>query len=296
MWRVNPAAGGTLLSAYVRARDTDPKSSFGDAIALSEPCDADAAEFLTTVIADSVIAPGFEPGVIDELRRKKAGRFLIVEADPAYEAPAWESREVFGLRLDQERDSSPLADVVPTAHPRRDDLLLALATLRYTQSNSMCVAKDGMVLGVGAGQQNRVDCTRLAGEKARTWWLRRHRAVRRLQSSDLRRQDLLNWQIRFAEQTLTPVQETELVGLFGSDALDTYRQTSWRPPWLTSLTNLVLASDGFIPFRDNIDVAAGLGVGTVIEPGGSTRTGEVVQAATEHGIEHIVTGRRLFHH
>jgi AICARFT/IMPCHase bienzyme len=170
----------------------------------------------------------------------------------------------------ERNDSRTLEVVVPRCI--HNATISAQATLRYTQSNSMCVARDGMVLGIGAGQQNRVDCTRLAGEKARTWWLRRHPAVRGLTSRDLRRQDLLNWQIRFAEQTLTPLQESQLVELFGSDVFDIYRETSWRPVWTAALTDLAMASDGFIPFRENVDLAATLGVKTLIEPGGSSRT------------------------
>lgn len=296
LWRIAPGKNDTLLSAYVRARDADPKSSFGDAIALSDPCDLETAHFITTVIADAVIAPGYEPGVVEMLSRKKSGTFLIIEIDPAYEPPRLETREVFGIRLTQERDAAPVSAVVPVSHPRRDDLLLSLVTLRYTQSNSMCATKSGVVLGIGAGQQNRVDCTRLACEKAHTWWLRRHPAVRELQSDKVRRQDLLNWQIRFAERSLTAHQEVELGGLFGSAALATYRDDDWRHQWRADLTGLVLGSDGFIPFRDNVDLAATYGVTTLIEPGGSSRTDEVLAATKELAIEHITTGLRLFHH
>lgn len=297
LWRVGDDSDDTLLSAYVRARDADPKSSFGDVVGLSEACDADTAGFLTTVIADAVIAPGYDPGVVETLSRKKSGHFLIVEVDPAYEPPTWESRDVFGVRLEQERDTSPVTNAVPPAHPRFDDLVLSLTALRYTQSNSMCVARDGMVLGIGAGQQNRVDCTRLACEKARSWWLRRHPDVRALRSAALRRQDLLNWKIRFAEHTLTPGQEVELETLFGGDALHTYHDSQWRNAWCDTWDGLTLASDGFIPFRDNVDLAATYGVTTIIEPGGSTRrTTEVRSAAIEHNIDHITTDLRLFHH
>ena len=295
LWRVDPGIGGTLLSAYVRARDADPKSSFGDAIALSDPCDLATAEFLAGVVADAVIAPGFEPGAVAILQRKKQGSFLVVEVDADYTPPARESREVFGVRLEQERDAAPLAEHLGEVERRRD-ALLGLGTLRYTQSNSVCVVRDGMTLGIGAGQQNRVDCTRLATGKAQTWWLRRHPIVQALRGAGLSRQDVLNWQIRFAEQTLTGAQTAELVRLFGGDALEDYRDPRWRRDWTASWSELMLCSDGFVPFRDNVDLAAETGVTVLVEPGGSTRTPEVAAACAEHGITHHTTGRRLFHH
>ncbi|MBF4163698.1 5-aminoimidazole-4-carboxamide ribonucleotide transformylase [Nocardioides sp. CBS4Y-1] len=295
LWRVDRGASGSLLSAYVRARDVDPKSSFGDAIALSEPCDVATAQFIGQVIADAVIAPGFEPEALAILNRKKTGRFLVVEVDPSYDPPQHEARELFGVRLEQERDDATLgADLDET--PFRNDALLGLATLRYTQSNSVCVGKDGMVLGIGAGQQNRVDCTRLAGTKAQTWWLRRHQIIQALHAPDLPRQDLLNWQIRFAEQTLTRNQTQQLARLFGAEVLADYRDPGWRLEWAARWSGLVMCSDGFIPFRDNVDLAAQLGVTTLVEPGGSVRTSEVAAAAAEHGIVHATTGLRLFHH
>jgi phosphoribosylaminoimidazolecarboxamide formyltransferase/IMP cyclohydrolase len=295
LWRVSQEVSGSLLSAYVRARDADPKSSFGDVIALSEPCDVATADFLGQVIADAVIAPGFDPGALAVLAGKKTGKFLVVEVDPGYDPPRHESREVFGVRLQQDRDDAPLSGHVP-AVAFRDDALLGLATLRYTQSNSVCVGKDGMVLGIGAGQQNRVDCTRLAGAKAQTWRLRRHPIVESLASEGMPRQDLLNWRIRFAEQSLTRHQAGQLADLFGPRALADYHRQDWRPEWLAQWSGLVMCSDGFIPFRDNVDVAAEMGVTALVEPGGSIRTPEVASAADEHGIAHATTGLRLFHH
>jgi phosphoribosylaminoimidazolecarboxamide formyltransferase / IMP cyclohydrolase len=295
LWRVSQEINGSLLSAYVRARDADPKSSFGDVIALSEPCDIATAEFLGQVIADAVIAPGFDPGALAVLARKKAGNFLVVQVDPDYEPPRHESREVFGVRLQQDRDDASMGAHLP-AMASREDALLGLAALRYTQSNSVCVGKDGMVLGIGAGQQNRVDCTRLAGVKAQTWWLRRHPIVESLACAGLPRQDLLNWRIRFAEQSLTRHQAEQLADLFGPHALADYHRPDWRPEWLAQWSGLVMCSDGFIPFRDNVDVAAEMGVTVLVEPGGSTRTPEVAAAAAEHGIAHVTTGLRLFHH
>lgn len=295
VWRVDESVSGSLLSAYVRARDVDPKSSFGDVIALSEPCDIATAQFLGQVIADAVIAPGFEPGAVGILERKKAGKFLVVEVDPTYEPPQRESREVFGVCLQQGRDNAVLGETLGDVSFRQD-ALLGLATLRYTQSNSVCVGKDGVVLGIGAGQQNRVDCTRLAAGKALIWWLRRHPIVQALKAPKLTRQDQLNWQIRFAEQSLTRSQADELGRLFGPDALTGYSDQAWRQEWTAHWSDLVMCSDGFIPFRDNVDMAAEFGVTALVEPGGSIRTPEIAAAAAEHGIAHVTTGLRLFHH
>ena len=154
-----------------------------------------------------------------------------------------------------------------------------------------------MTLGIGAGQQNRVDCVRMAVAKARLWWLRRHANVRQLPLvAGMKRQDRLNWQIRFAENAMTVPQRTQFVGLFGTEAARRLDDTSWRESWAAQLTDLTLGSDGFLPFRDNLDYAAAGGVTTVVEPGGSLRTPEVRAAASELGVRHITTGQRLFHH
>ncbi|MBO0775407.1 MAG: 5-aminoimidazole-4-carboxamide ribonucleotide transformylase, partial [Actinobacteria bacterium] len=176
-----------IASAYLRARDADPKSSYGDFAAVSAPVDADLAGLLARVVCDGIIAPGYDPGTVAALSKKKNGRFLVMEADAAFTPPRQESREVLGVRLTQDRDETPLsADLLqvvtgpPLTETAVSDLLLGMAVLRYTQSNSVCYVRDGMTLGIGAGQQSRVDCTRLAGAKAGTWWLRRHPAIRDL--------------------------------------------------------------------------------------------------------------------
>ena len=298
LWRVDSDGGSPLLAAYVRARDVDPKSSFGDVVALSEPCDLATAKFLSSVVSDAVIAPGFEEGALALLAAKKKGGYIVIEVDPDYQPPVWERRTLFGVELEQERDAAPL-DGFTIPDDVRTDVLLGLATLRYTQSNSVCVGKDAMVLGIGAGQQNRVDCTRLAGHKAQTWALRRNQRVRDLAASALvsvGRQDLVNWQVRFAEHSLTHSQEGQLGELFGVDALAIYRSPGWREEHLKTFGDLVMCSDGFLPFRDNVDAAAELGVTLIAEPGGSIRTPEVAEAAIEHSIRHVTTDVRLFHH
>jgi phosphoribosylaminoimidazolecarboxamide formyltransferase/IMP cyclohydrolase len=293
--------GGGLLSAYIRARDADPKSSFGDVAALSRPVDRATAEFLRTVICDAVIAPGFEPGTAGILAAKRDGRFLILEAHPGRTPPGTERRDVLGVTIEQDRDRVPVATVLPDDGTldaaTRADALLGLVTLRYTQSNSVALVRDGAAIGIGAGQQNRVDCVRLAGAKARTWWLRRHPLVDDLPVvGGMGRQDRLNWQIRFAGQEMTPSQLTEFQALFGPAARRRYDDPTWREEWLATLSGVTLTSDGYLPFRDNVEHAAVAGVTTIVEPGGSARTGEVAASAAAHGIAHVQTGLRLFHH
>jgi phosphoribosylaminoimidazolecarboxamide formyltransferase/IMP cyclohydrolase len=307
IWRVDEAADGglladgSLLSAYVRARDADPKSSFGDVVALSRPVDLVTAEFLRTVICDGLIAPGFEPGTAAVLTAKRDGRFLVLEADPGRAPSATERRDVLGVTIEQERDRVPVATVLPddgTLDPAtRADALLGLVTLRYTQSNSVALVRTGAAIGIGAGQQNRVDCVRLAGAKARIWWLRRHPLVDDLPMvGGMSRQDRLNWQIRFAGQEMTPSQLTEFQALFGPAARRRYDDATWRDEWLAALGGVTMTSDGFLPFRDNVEHAAAAGVSAIVEPGGSARTGEVAASAAAHGITHVQTGLRLFHH
>lgn len=298
IWGVDVMAGAAT-SGYVRARDADPKSSFGDMIALSHPVDAELADLLARVISDGVIAPGYEPGVAATLAGKKAGAFLVLEAVPDFQAPPWERRDVKGLVLEQRRDDIPItANVLSGSDLTADsvrDALLGLVTARHTQSNSVVLIKDGMAIGIGAGQQNRVDCVRLAAGKARTWWLRRHPRIRDLpHPTGMRRQEHLNWQIRMAEAELTRTQRAEFASLFTGVDPDLDRQV--RADWMDQLDQVTLVSDGFLPFRDNIDHAAAVGVRHVVEPGGSTRSGEVAAACLEHGIQLTRTGLRLFNH
>jgi phosphoribosylaminoimidazolecarboxamide formyltransferase / IMP cyclohydrolase len=290
---------GPLASAYIRARDADPKSSFGDMIAVSEPVDAELADLLSRVIADGIIAPGFDTGTVGMLARKKRGTFLVLEADLAFQPPEWERRDVFGLVVEQQRDQAPItADLLASTDLSPNeiaDALLGLVTMRYTQSNSVAVVKDGMTLGIGAGQQNRVDCVRLATSKARTWWLRRHDVVRSLpKATGMSRQERLNWQIRLVDADMTTAQLTEFSRLFPGVASGLTE--SARSDWVGQLDHLTLVSDGFLPFRDNIDYASRIGVAHVVEPGGSSRSDEVAAACAEYGIALTRTALRLFHH
>ncbi|WP_198545987.1 phosphoribosylaminoimidazolecarboxamide formyltransferase [Actinacidiphila yeochonensis] len=291
-----------IASAYLRARDADPKSSYGDFVALSHPVDAQLAELLAGMVCDGVIAPGYEPGTVERLSRKKKGAFLVLEADPAFVAPATEVRDVFGVRLEQDRDQVEISPEVlkvatggalPPEAVR--DLLLGLSVLRHTQSNSVCYVRDGLTLGIGAGQQSRVDCTRLAGAKTDTWWLRRHPAVRALEfAPGVRAQDRINWQIRFVEGDLTADESARFADALTGPAPELTARD--RSEWLARLTDVSFASDGFLPFRDNIDHAHRHGVTRVAEPGGSIRSGDVEAACRELGITLVWTGLRLFHH
>ncbi|MDP4500387.1 phosphoribosylaminoimidazolecarboxamide formyltransferase [Nonomuraea turcica] len=291
-----------LTSAYLRARDADPKSSYGDIAAVSHPVDADLAELLTGMVCDGIIAPGFEPGTVERLSTKKNGRFLILEADPAFIPPPQESREVFGVRLNQDRDQVPISrdllDVVvgaPLPETAADDLVLGLIVLRYTQSNSVCYLRDGMTLGIGAGQQSRVDCTRLAGAKVDTWWLRRHPTVHALPFvPGLRNQEKINWQVRFIEGGLTPLERRH----FAQALIEPVDELTpdQRAEWSRRLREVAFVSDGYLPFRDNIDHAQRHGVTYIAEPGGSIRSDEIAVACREHGITLARTGLRLFHH
>ena len=293
---------GALTSDYLRARDADPKSSYGDFAAVSHPVDAELAELLTGVVCDGIIAPGYAPGTVATLSRKKNGRFLVMEADAAFMAPQHETCEVFGLRLTQQRDEVRLStelldDVVCGELPATaaEDLLLGLAVLRYTQSNSVCYLRGGTTLGIGAGQQSRVDCTRLAGAKTGTWWMRRHPAVRALTfQPHIRRQDRINWQIRFIEGDLTPDENARLAKALSAPAPEL--TDDQRRQWLTGLREVAFVSDGALPFRDNVDHAHRHGVGYIAEPGGSIRSTEVEDACREHQIALTRTGLRLFHH
>jgi phosphoribosylaminoimidazolecarboxamide formyltransferase/IMP cyclohydrolase len=291
-----------IATAYIRARDCDPKSSFGDIVAVSEPVDHSLAAVLRGVVSDGVIAPGYEPGTVETLAAKKGGQYLVLEADAAFEPPAWETRELGGVRLEQQRPTAEInASIVRsgTTTPLPDsavsDLMLAMVAARHTQSNTVTYARAGMVLGIGAGQQSRVDCTKLAGAKVDTWWLRRHPKVRGLPFIDaVRRQERINWEIRYIEGDMDQRELERFRSALCGDA--PALQPDERQAWLAELDDVALASDGFIPFRDNVDQAARHGVRYIADPGGSARNDEVEAACAEHAIVLTTTGIRLFLH
>jgi phosphoribosylaminoimidazolecarboxamide formyltransferase/IMP cyclohydrolase len=291
-----------LACAYVRARGADPKSSFGDFVALSDPVDLETARFLKGVISDGVVAPGFEEGAHEVLASKKNGSFILMEADPDFEPPVEESREILGLRLTQDCNnrkvtlddvSKPVCGTLTDA--ARRDMVLGLVALKYTQSNSVGYALDGQMIGIGAGQQSRVDCTKLAGAKADVWHLGRHPRVLGLEfKQGVKRQERINWRIRYIEGDLTRFEEAALRDLLEGD-LDPLGEDEKRA-WIAKLDGVSLVSDGFIPFRDNIDHASKHGVRYIAQPGGSSRDEEIASACEDYQIAMVHTGLRLFHH
>lgn len=288
--------------AYVRARGADPKCSFGDFVALSEPVDEPTADFLKSVVSDGIIAPGYEGRALATLSAKKNGSFIVMRADRNFQPPAREAREMFGMRLTQDRNAhvfglADLRDVVcgELDDAARRDLVLGYTTLKYTQSNSVGFAVGGQMIGIGAGQQSRVDCTKLAGGKADVWQLRLHPKVLGLSfRPEVKRQDRINWRVRYIEGDLTRFETQALAeALLGKLEPLT---TEEKREFLARVSGVSLVSDGFIPFRDNIDHAQRHGVRFIAQPGGSTRDAEIQQACREYGIAMVHTHVRAFHH
>jgi phosphoribosylaminoimidazolecarboxamide formyltransferase/IMP cyclohydrolase len=288
--------------AYVRARGADPKCSFGDMVALSDVVDEATAEILKGVVSDGIIAPGYEARALRTLSEKKGGSFIVLQADAGFRPPEREARELFGVRLVQDRNNrkigaADLANVVCgelTAEAKRD-LVLGLITLKYTQSNSVGYALDGQMIGIGAGQQSRVDCTKLAGAKADVWHLGRHPKVLGLRfKKGVKRQDRINWRVRYIEGDLVPSEEAAFREVLDEPLV--LLSAEERRDWQARLGGVSLVSDGFIPFRDNIDHAARHGVRFIAQPGGSTRDADIEAACREYGIAMVHTNLRLFHH
>lgn len=280
-----PADISPLATAYARARGADRLCSYGDWAALSDDCDEDTARLLRVEVSDGVIAPGYTPAALEILRQKRGGSYNVVRIDPDYEPAPIERRDIFGIRFEQGYNSLPiergcLNNIVTASRElppeAAEDLLVALITLKYTQSNSVCYVKDGQTIGVGAGQQSRVHCTRLAGDKADNWYLRRHPRLLELAKSPAKARPELD-------------NETERVIM---------RELSEneRRDWLKGLRGVSLGSDAFFPFADNIERAAESGVQYIAQPGGSIRDAEVIDACDERGILMCFTGIRLFHH
>ncbi len=294
-----------LACAYARARGTDRMSSFGDFIALSEECDETTARIIAREVSDGVIAPAYTPAALAILKQKRKGGYNIVKIDPGYIPAAIERKQVFGVTFEQGRndvkiDASCLRNIV-TANKtlpkdKAEDLVIALITLKYTQSNSVCFAADGQAIGVGAGQQSRIHCTRLAAQKADLWHLRQHEKTLSLQ---------------FAEGVGRP-EKNNIIDLYLSDDADEVTgEDVWRKyfavrpapfpreekeAYLKTVSGVSLGSDAFFPFADNIERAFRSGVSYVAEPGGSVRDDLVIEAADAHGIVMAFTGIRLFHH
>ncbi len=293
-----------LATAYARARGADRISSFGDWAAFSDPVDEPTARLLRREVSDGVIAPGFSDDALALLKKKQGGRYIVLEADPAYEPPEVEERTVFGVRLEQRRNNDvasvqQLANVVTAEktlpEPARRDLIVALTTLKFTQSNSMCLALDGQVIGVGAGQQSRIHCTRLAASKADLWYLRQHEATLGLKLRDgLGRPERDNAIDGFLRDDLSSAEDGVWREAFAE--VPPRLSPEQKRAWLDGLSGVSMSSDAFIPFRDNIDRAAMSGVRYVAQPGGSVRDKDVMAACDQYGMVMAMTGVRLFHH
>lgn len=294
-----------LANAYARARGADRMSSYGDWIDLSEPCDVPTAKLIAREVSDGVIAPGYEPEALQVLKGKRKGNYNIVQIDPAYRPAPVEHKDVFGVTFEQGRnelkiDESLLENVVTEnqtlpAEAKRD-LLISLITLKYTQSNSVCYAKDGQAIGVGAGQQSRVHCTRLAGNKADNWYLRQHPKVLALP---------------FVENIRRPDRDNTIDVYISDDYMDVLADGVWeqfftvkpepltreeRQAWLKTLDGVSLGSDAFFPFGDNIERAHRSGVQYIAQPGGSIRDDHVIDTCNRFQMAMAFTGIRLFHH
>lgn len=294
-----------LATAYARARGADRLCSFGDWIALSDVADESVARLIAREVSDGVIAPGFEPEALEILASKKQGRYPVIQIDPSYQpAESQEVRDIFGVRFEQHRHdrlvtASDFSNVVTNKKDLPDsalrDLTIAWITLKYTQSNSVCFVVDGQTIGVGAGQQSRVHCVRLAGQKADLWWLRQHPAVLGLPfKPGIKRPDRDNAVDQFLRDDVTPNEKAGWGEIFTQPPRRL--TTDEKREWLSKLDSVTLGSDAFFPFRDSIDRAAASGVRYVLEPGGSTRDDTVIAAANEYGMTMIFSGVRLFHH
>jgi phosphoribosylaminoimidazolecarboxamide formyltransferase/IMP cyclohydrolase len=293
-----------LASAYARARGVDRMSSFGDFIALSDTVDVPTARLIAREVSDGVIAPGYEPEALEILKQKKQGKYAAIQIDPAYEPQETEMRQVFGLSLEQHRNDRPVtradfANIVTKCRNLPEsairDMFIAWITLKFTQSNSVCYVVDGQTIGVGAGQQSRVHCARLAGAKADLWRLRQHPSVLTLPFQEgIKRPDRDNAIDQFLQPDITDAEKKNWANVFSE--IPDQLTADERHAWIDSLTDVVLGSDAFFPFRDSIDRAAKSGVKYVVQPGGSNRDQDVIAACDEYGMTMVFSGVRLFHH
>lgn len=294
-----------LACAYARARGADRMSSFGDFISLSDVCDVDTANMIKREVSDGVIAPGYEPEALEILKTKKKGNYNIIQIDPAYKPDPIERKQVFGITFEQGRNEMPIDEEFlgklvtenkDVPEDARRDLIIALITLKYTQSNSVCYVKGGQAIGIGAGQQSRIHCTRLAGQKADNWLLRQCPKV-------------LN--LPFKENVGRPNRDNAIDVYMSDDYADVLEDGQWQQffteqpepltreekrEWLDKMDGVALGSDAFFPFSDNVQRAHRSGVKYIAQPGGSIRDDLVIEACNEYGIAMYFSGMRLFHH
>lgn len=293
-----------LAEAYARARGVDRMSSFGDFIALSDTVDVPTAKVISREVSDGVIAPDYEPAALEMLKKKKGGKYNIVQIDPAYEPQLTENRDVFGITFEQRHHDRSVSDAdfsnIVTQNKELTpeairDMTIAWVTLKYTQSNSVCYIKDGQTIGVGAGQQSRVHCARLAGGKADLWFLRQHPRVLNLPFvPGIRRPNRDNAIDQFLQPGITAAEKANWPDNFTE--IPTQLTAEERRAWLDTLSDVTLGSDAFFPFRDSIDRAAQSGVRYVLQPGGSARDEDVIAACDKYGMTMVFSGVRLFHH
>ena len=294
-----------LANAYARARGADRMSSFGDFIALSDVCDVATAKIIKREVSDGVIAPGYEPEALEILKEKKKGNYNVIEIDANYVPNPIEKKQVFGITFEQGRNElnidehffdNVVTDKKEIPESAKRDLAISMITLKYTQSNSVCYVKDGQAIGIGAGQQSRIHCTRLAGQKADNWWLRQCPKV-------------LN--LPFLDSSRRADRDNAIDLYIGEDYMDVLADGAWehifktkpevftkeeKRAWLDKNTNVALGSDAFFPFGDNIERAHRSGVSYVAQPGGSIRDDNVIETCNKYGMAMAFTGIRLFHH
>ncbi len=294
-----------LATAYARARGTDRMSSFGDWIALSDVCDVTTAKLIKREVSDGVIAPGYEPEALEILKSKRKGNYNIVKIDPDFIPAPVETKQVYGITFEQGRNNFEinnelLANIVTANKEMPDsakrDLIISLITLKYTQSNSVCYAVDGQAIGVGAGQQSRIHCTRLAGNKADIWHLRQHEKVLNLPFLDsVGRPDRDNTIDVYISDEYEDVLADGVWQTLFSEKPEPFTKAEQKA-YLATIKGVALGSDAFFPFGDNIERASKSGVTYIAEPGGSIRDDNVIAACDKHGMVMCFTGMRLFHH
>ena len=294
-----------LACAYARARGADRMSSYGDFIALSDVCDVPTAKMIQREVSDGIIAPGYEPEALEILKSKRKGTYNIIQIDPSYEPAALERKQVFGVTFEQGRnnlkiDESMLENIVTEnknlPEDKKHDLLISLITLKYTQSNSVCYVKDGQAIGIGAGQQSRIHCTRLAGNKADIWWLRQHPKVMGLQFVDgIRRPDRDNAiDVYISDEYMDVLADGAWENIFKVKP-EVFTKEEQKA-WLAQNTDVCLGSDAFFPFGDNIERAHKSGVTYIVEPGGSIRDDHVIMTCNKYHMVLAFCGIRFFHH
>ena len=295
-----------IACAYARARGADRMSSYGDFIALSDTCDAVTATLIKREVSDGVIAPDYTPEALEILKDKRKGTYNVIKIDTNYQPEPIERKQVFGITFEQGRNEIVLSDPalfenIPTVNKNfpeeaKRDLMIALITLKYTQSNSVCYVKDGQAIGIGAGQQSRIHCTRLAGNKADIWWLRQHPKVMNLPFVEkIRRADRDNTiDIYISEDYMDVLADGEWQKFFSEKPEPLTAEE--KKAWIAQNTKVSLGSDAFFPFGDNIERAHKSGVEFVAQAGGSVRDDHVIEACDKYGIAMAFTGVRLFHH